>query len=254
MDVVLKQQFLNQWKKYLGNVALPIAFYYSNTPVGELIGKNEPGCSRPRCVIAQLSEVRQGKSLCFSAASSMCFGGQKYLGFRTELMESFPYFLSCGIPGKVEGERYKKSPELVREVIRTMPHFEAPSPFLVFKRWDELDETDRPEVVIFFASPDVLSGLFALSNFDRVEPNGVFVPFASGCGASVQFPYLEKDAPEPRAVLGLFDVSARPFVAPNELSFAVPFKRFVTLVGYMQESFLMTDSWARVRERIESGS
>jgi len=24
------------------------------------------------------------------------------------------YFLSCGLPGTVEGERYKKSPELVR--------------------------------------------------------------------------------------------------------------------------------------------
>jgi len=30
-------------------------------------------------------------------------------------MPHFEYFLSCGIPGKLEGERYKKSPELVKE-------------------------------------------------------------------------------------------------------------------------------------------
>jgi hypothetical protein len=37
---------------------------------------------------------------------------------------------------------------------------------IVFKRWDTLDEADSPEVVIFFAPPDVISGLFTLAIAD----------------------------------------------------------------------------------------
>jgi hypothetical protein len=53
---------------------------------------------------------------------------------------------------------------------------------------------DDPEVVIFFAQPDVLSGLFTLANYDEADPNGVFAPFAAGCGSIVHYPYLEKDS------------------------------------------------------------
>jgi len=48
----------------------------------------------------------------------------------------------------------------------------------------------------------------------------------------------------------MFDVSARPWVPPNVLTFAVPFKRFVEMVSYMDESFLITKSWEKVKRRI----
>jgi hypothetical protein len=165
-------------------------------------------------------------------------------------MPDFEYFLSCGIPGKLDGERYKKTPELVKEAMKHVAPFRAPSRFIVFKRWDRLERLDNPEVVIFFAPPDVLSGLFTLANFDQVEPNGVFAPFAAGCGSIVQYPYLEKDSGRPRGVLGMFDVSARPWVSKNVLTFAVVMKRFVQIIGNMEESFLITPSWQRVKKRI----
>jgi len=56
-------------------------------------------------------------------------------------------------------ERYKKSPELVKEMMTKAPVFKASARFIVFKRWDALEEADDPEVVIFFARPDVVSGL-----------------------------------------------------------------------------------------------
>jgi hypothetical protein len=91
-------------------------------------------------------------------------------------MPNFEYFLSCGIPEKHEGERYKKTPEMVKEAMAQMPQFKVPARFIVFKRWDMLKESDNPEVAIFFAQPDVLSGLFTLTNFDETEPNGVLLP------------------------------------------------------------------------------
>ena len=48
-------------------------------------------------------------------------------------MPNFEYFLSCGIPGELEGERYKKSPEIVLEFMKKAPCFKAPARYTVFK-------------------------------------------------------------------------------------------------------------------------
>ncbi|HIH44857.1 MAG TPA: DUF169 domain-containing protein, partial [Candidatus Methanoperedenaceae archaeon] len=151
--------------------------------------------------------------------------------------------------GKLEGERYKKTPELVKEMMKHSPVFRAPGRFVVFKRWDRLEDDDNPEVVIFFAMPDVLSGLFTLANFDEFEPDGVFTPMGAGCGTIVQYPYLEKDSKRQRGVIGMFDVSARPFVPEDVLTFAVPMEKFVGMIENMDESFLITESWRTVQKR-----
>jgi uncharacterized protein (DUF169 family) len=248
MDMKLKGDFTVLWRKYFDGAELPLAFYYTDDERHAELAK--PG-SLPRCVIAILALVRKGRALCLDSESVGCFGGRRYLGFREEARADFEYFLSCGIPGKVEGERYKKTPELATRAIEHMPKFRAPSRFIVFKRWDLLEEPDEPDVVIFFASPDVLSGLFTLANFDEAEPNVVFTPFGSGCSSIVQYPCLEKDSDRERAILGLFDVSARPFIPENVLSFSVPMKRFVRMVRNMEESFLTTGSWKKVEMRIQ---
>lgn len=247
MDMKIKEEFIHLWRKYFNGAELPITFYYTDEEGhAEMV---EPP-SEQRCLICDLSSIRNGKSLYFGVDSVGCGGGKRYLGFVRELRLNFEYFLSCGIPGKMEGERYKKSPELVKEVIKKLPQFEAPGKFIVFKRWDKLDKADDPDVVIFFAPPDVLSGLFTLSNFDEVDPNGVFTPFGAGCGSIVQYPYLEKDSEHPRAVLGMFDVSARPCIPENVLTFSVPMNKFVRMIENMPESFLITSSWNKVNKRI----
>ncbi len=123
-------------------------------------------------------------------------------------MPNFEYFLSCGIPGKLEGERYKKTPELVRSWVAQTPKLQAPGAFLVFKRWDNLEAADEPEVVIFFAQLEVLSGLFTLANFDVADPNGVFAPFGSGCASIIAYPYLERSSAFPAGRPG--DVRSSP--------------------------------------------
>ena len=248
MDSRLKEEFIVLWKRFFGETELPITFYYTDEEGhAELV---KPG-SVNRCVIGALQLVRKGRALCFDAESIGCFGGQRYLGFRKEIRPNFEYFLSCGIPGKMEGERYKKTPEIAAEAVKLAPPFEAPARFIVFKRWDALDESDEPDVVIFFARPDVLSGLFTLANFDEIEPNGVFTPFGSGCSSIVTYPFLEKNSVRQRVVLGLFDVSARPFVPENTLSFSVPMRKFERMVHNMEESFLTTNSWKAVQKRIQ---
>lgn len=250
MDIERKQEFLRVWHEYFPGAELPITFQYTDDPGS---AERVTPAGGHRCIFADLSRVRAGESLCFDAGSIGCFGGKRYAGFSTGAMPNFEFFLSCGIAGKLEGERYKKTPKLVQEWISQAPTLQAPAGFIVFRRWDQLEETDTPAVVIFFAKPDVLSGLFTLANFDRTEPDGVWAPFGAGCASTIQYPYLEKDAKKPRAILGLFDVSARPFVSDDKLTFAVPMNRFEQMVANMEESFLVTESWNKVRQRIARG-
>ena len=127
----------------------------------------------------------------------------------------------------------------------------APGKYIVFKRWDMLEKADQPDVVIFYAMPDILAGLYTLASFDEAEQNMVIVPFGSGCASIVQYPYMEVKSPHPKAVIGMFDVSARPFVSKNELTFSAPMIKFKRMVDNMKESFLITPSWAKVQKRIK---
>ena len=247
MDMTVKERFRERWESYFDGAELPICFYYTDQEGRADMAKPDAG---RQCCIGALTKVRKGQSLCFNAKSIGCFGGKRYLGFSKRIMPNFEYFLSCGIPGKVEGERYKKSPEMVKEVMKILPQFTAPGRYIIFKRWDMLEESDEPAVVIFFAPPDCLSGLFTLANYDEVEQNGVVAPFGAGCSTIVMYPYLEKDSQRPRAVLGMFDVSARPFVPKEMLTLAAPMNKFTRMVENMEESFLIIPSWYKVRKRI----
>lgn len=248
MDIKIKQRFLTLWKRYFNDAELPITFYYADETGNAVEVKPS---SDHRCVIGALAEVRGGKSLAFNVDGVGCPGGKRYLGFAEDIMPDFEYFLSCGIPGKLEGERYKKTPEMVKETMKSWPVFKAPGRFIIFKRWDRLEEADSPEVLISFAKSDVLSGLFTLASFDEAGQDMVMAPFGSGCSSIVQYPYLEKDAESPRGVIGMFDVSARPFVPKDTLTFATPMSKFVRMIDNMEESFLITPSWAKVRKRIK---
>ena len=248
MNKHIIEKFILLWKKYFDGAELPVIFYYTNEEGHARLVEPD---SVPGCVIGILSEVRKGRSLCFNVDSVGCPGGKRYLGFTEGIMPDLEYFLSYGIPGKLTGERYCKSPELVKEIMKRSPAFKAPGRFIIFKRWDKLEESDDPEVVIFFAEPDVLSGLFTLARFDETEQNAVFTPFGSGCSTIVQYPYLERDSARPRGVIGMFDPSARPFVPNNVLTFSVPMNKFVQMIENMEESFLITDSWRKIRERLK---
>lgn len=248
MDMSLRENFLSLWEKYFNSSPLPITFFYTDSPAPSVAVK--PG-SVPRCIIGALVKVRDGQSFAFDVDSVGCPGGKRYLGFSDKLAPNFEYFLSCGIPGKLEGERYKKSPEMVKEYLKHAPPVKAPGRYIVFKRWDNLEKADTPEVVVFFAPPDVLSGLFTLASYDEAEQNMVVAPFGSGCASIVQYPYMETKSEHPRAVIGLFDVSARPFVPPDVLTFAAPMSKFARMVANMEESFLITPSWSKIQKRIK---
>lgn len=251
MDALLKTAFINKWKKYFEDAPLPVALFFSdNLHHAEPAAKNKSH----HCIIGDITRVFHGQSLAFNANNIGCGGGLKNCGFTDKMRPGFEFFLSYGKEGKMKGERYKKDPETVTEWMINTPPITAPAPWLIAKPFDQLEQEDEPEVIVFFATPDILAGLFTLANYDRSDLYGVKSPFCAGCGSLVQYPWLENKKNRPDCILGMFDSSARPYIKAGELSFAIPMKRFVKLVGYMDECFLITETWEVMKGRISGSS
>lgn len=251
MNSELRDKFIELWNDYFEGSDLPITFAIGTSGTG----KKAPIPKDWRCLVCDLARIRKGISLTFDQQSLSCSGAKFFLGYSRERSPEFRYFLSSGKPGVVEGERYKRTPEIVDESIRHQEQIPAEGKCYTFKRWDKLTQDDAPEVVIFFARPEILSGLFTLANFDQTDPNGgVICPFGSGCGSIIYYPWLEQQKVNPKAVLGMFDPSARPYVMVDILTMAIPMKKFVKMIGYMEESFLITETWEKVRRKIKKSA
>ena len=221
----------------------PLAFFYSDQePTGFTPPVRDSGC-----LVAVLRRARQGETVYFDAETTGCQGGTYYLGFR-EARPEIAHFVTTGIPGKMEGERYKASPEVFRAHVAAHPVAPAPARYAVFTPVATLQETQEPAVIICFAGPDELSGLGWLAGFARSD-DVLIAPFGAGCGTIVAYPLAEAQRDLPRAVLGMFDPSARPYLAPDELSFAVPVGLWREMLGHAEESFLTRSSWGKIRQR-----
>ena len=82
----------------------------------------------------------------------------------------------------------------------------------------------------------------------------MIAPFSAGCGTVIQYPFLENRKEKPKCVLGMFDVSARPCVLAGELTFAAPMRKFERMIADLEESFVITRSWQKVKRRLDNGS
>lgn len=247
MDTELRDTYIRLHGTCFPGAELPIAFEVGGATEGV---EKIPPPKGWRCFVCDVARVRKGQSLAFSEDSIGCRGGRFYLGYDTERAPDFRYFLSYGKPGVVEGERYRQTPELVDELDRGTARIPTKGKEIVFKRWDSLTAGDSPDAVVFFARPEVISGLFTLANFDRPDPCGVICPFGAGCSSVFHYPWLEQQSDDPKAVLGLFDPSARPCVPVDVLTMAFPMKKFEKVIGYMEESFLITGTWEKVKKKI----
>jgi len=242
------EELWKQFRESLGLRESPLGIYYTN---------NKPEGVTPKtgihlCMIGFLKKARKkGKTVYFDKSHFGCPGGGYYMGFLESPRPNIEYFLSCGIPGEMEGERYIKTPELAREYFGKMKPRPAPASYCVFKSIETFQGEEKPEVVVFFGSPDILSGLFTLTNYALGSTDGVYTPFGSGCSTILTYPLKEAEKTEPRSILGMFDVSARPMVEKDVLTFSMPYSIFLKLLSNVQGSFLQTESWKKVLQRIQ---
>ncbi len=246
---LIPEKAWKQFRETLGLKESPFGIYYTNDkPEGVTPKEGISGC-----MMGLLQSGRKkGTTVYFDKTHFGCPGGAYYMGFFESPRPKIEYFLSCGIPGEMEGERYIKTPERAKEYFTRLIPRRAPAAYCVFKPIDQFQKDTLPEVVVFFGTPDILSGLFTLTNYALERTDAVSAPFGSGCGTILTYPLKEAGKEQPHAILGMFDVSARPMIEKEILTLAMPYPVFLKLLDNASGSFLETESWKKVLQRIQS--
>lgn len=225
--------FIDKFQEAFGNAELPIAFWYSNEAKEE--AQKSKGCFLPN-----LKEVRKGKVLTFSKKNISCPGGKVFSGFNK------PFLGMTKFVSTMEG--YKNSPKMVDPFLpkENQPGYK----YLNFARVDKVETLDFIEGVIFYANPDILSGLTTWAFFDNNEDDAVSTIFGSGCSSIITKVYEENKQGGNRTFLGMFDPSARIGIEPDLLTFAIPMSRFKKMITTIDNCFLTKNSsWKVVRQR-----
>lgn len=229
-------EFIERYREAFGDAApMPIAFGYSDKPLTEIR-------KVPKCMIGAISKVRYGEPLTLSEENVICGGGGLYTAFK-EMPERVPMFVS-------EVEHYKKSKEMVIDYVNNL-HIEITNKaYLNFVRIDKLRNWEDAEAILFFATPDMLSGLCTWAFYDNNSSDAVTTLFASGCASIVTFAINENRKNGNKCFLGMFDPSARPLVPENELSFTIPMSRFKEMLETMNDSALFQKAFSIIKKRI----
>jgi uncharacterized protein (DUF169 family) len=256
----------------------PVAILWSDEKPQDALGFKE---GKWGCVMWMLASAAKGKTAAFDEKTYGCWGGGVGLGFGNRYLDfpggidGFYRFLSTGndqseqgrqVAAKIEpfvdktfledflhGEGYMHSPERVKEFVDCMPIMQVPTKYVLFKPLEKVDAMqEKPEVIVFLADPDQLSALVILSNYRRSGNENAFIPYAAGCQTIGVYPYREAGSDNPRAVIGLTDISARnnlkKMLGRTLLTFAVPLKMFYELEENIEGSFLQKNTWRSLME------
>jgi uncharacterized protein (DUF169 family) len=228
------------------------------------------------CVMWLIANAAKGKSSACDIKTFGCFGAGVGLGFDNQYKnfpggeDGFCHFLSSGNASReggmamaeqikpfmtrdaydnfLHGERYFKTPKQVEKFIECLPMMEIPTNYVVFKPLQDVNLLiEKPQTVIFFVNPDQLSALVVLANYGRGYNENVIIPYAAGCQTIGIYPYREATSENPRAVVGLTDISARVFIrkqlGDNLMSFAVPLSLYEEMEQNVSGSFIERHSW-----------
>jgi uncharacterized protein (DUF169 family) len=204
------------------------------------------------CVLGLIWRARKkGTIAYFSRENFGCFGGAFYLGFLKRPLDFVAHFVSTGIPNHFEGERYLESPEVTKMFFKTIAPRPAPASFCVFKPLSLFTDSERPELVIFFARTESICGLHQLATFATNDFEAVLSPFGPGCAGILTWPLHFLVQGKSKAVLGGWDPTERRYVKTDELTFTVPGEMYLRMLSRWRESFLITKTWDSVRKKIE---
>ncbi|MNC17211.1 hypothetical protein D3C75_650840 [compost metagenome] len=237
--------------KDLGLQFEPVAVVLSDEkPEGALQSKE----GRWSCAIPLFLAATKGRTAVFERKTTGCPGAKAGLGFGQ--FPNYPggieYFLSVGQPGRFEGEGYLKNPELGEDFVQCLPITELPCRYVIMKPLAQVDASaEKPELIIFYVNTNQLSALTVLANYYRPGIENVMIPFGSGCQSVFLLPYAESQKENPRAVVGLLDITVRPMVGADMLSFAVPYPMYLDMEEQAEGSFLQKELWHKIAAKME---
>ena len=120
--------------------------------------------------------------------------------------------------------------------------------YVLFKPLKDVDaDREKIEVIVFLGDMDQIAALTVLANYHRPTNDNVIYPFAAGCQSIGIYAFQEARSKNPRAVLGLNDLSARVSVKKllkaDVMSFAAPYALFKEMEANVDGSFLHRPTW-----------
>lgn len=101
---------------------------------------------------------------------------------------------------------------MVTDFVATLDMPSKEGKYLNFTSLANVETLEGLEGIVFFATPDVMTGLISWCLMDTMKLDAVSVPFASGCSAIIGQTVTENRDGGYRTFLGLFDPSVRPML------------------------------------------
>jgi len=228
------------------------------------------------CVLFLFAAAAKGKTAVAGRETFGCWGGGVGLGFGDQYKnfpggdECFCRFLSCGNAGTepgqsigqgiagsgatalaedyLLGERYIKTPHLVRTFLQSLPMMDIPTRYVVMKPLRDVDlASENVRSITFLVNPDQFSAMVVLANYDSESNENVIIPFAAGCQSIGIYTFRESEREHPRAVAGLVDLSARKNLrrqlGKDVLSVSLTPALFQRMEDNVEGSFLQRETW-----------
>ena len=205
------------------------------------------------CVMGNVWLARKKHRAAFISTEEYgCAGGVYYCSMMKPYLRFIEDYVTMGYPGTpIQGERYLPSPEAMRKFLIQVDPREAPGKYCIFKPLSLFAGDEEPEFVIFFARPEVLTGLFTHTNFTTGDVDCVAAPFGAGCTGMISWPLYYKEKGIEKAVLGGMDPSARKYMKTDELTFTVPLSLYKKMLAALPESMFNVDgAWKEVRKKV----
>ncbi|MDR3089778.1 MAG: DUF169 domain-containing protein [Desulfobulbaceae bacterium] len=204
------------------------------------------------CIIGNIWLARKkGKAAWISHQECGCMGGGFYTGLYRPYLETNVHYVATGIVGTpMEGEHYLPSAEAMRAFMDACLPPPPTGKYGVFKPLDLFTDAAPPLVVIFFARPEVLTGLHSLAGYAAGHHQAVVSPFGSACSNMVAWPLAYQAKGIECAVLGGFDPSARKFLKADELTFAAPLSLYRKMLASLETSALTRHTWQGVTKKV----
>lgn len=230
----------------------PVGFYFADKKPEAAIGFRKPGQG---CIMPLILASARGKTVAFDKNSAGWDCSAFYLGYKNWIFPGIEYFLSQGPLKGRTCERFIKTPELAKSYVKSLKPPKKAIGVAIFKPLEKFSNSQKPQIVTFFANPDQLSALVYLLYFDAPEvEDRVVTRFASACGSIVTLPLQYAHKGEKKAVWGFHDISARARLPKEIMSLTLPFGLLVDMWKNMNESFLRTERWAKIAQRIKNNS
>lgn len=206
------------------------------------------------CVIGNIWLARKKKAAAYISSEEYgCPGGVYYTSMVKPNIRFIESYVTTGFEGTpIHGERYLPSPESMRTFLDKVEPRDAPGKYCIFKPLSLFEDSEEPEFIIFFARPEVMTGLFTLTTFTTGDVDCVATPFGAGCTNIVGWPLYYKEKGLEKAVLGGFDPSQRKFMKTDEMTFTVSLSLYKKMLKAMPESlFNVEGAWSGVRKKVD---